>query len=152
MLELNTCQDAETAAQSLQLHFFSSPTRELSSCIPPDFVTRALMLVLYLLPYMKPHKEPYVRSKLDIEVYIEAPILSQQVQEAMNRPVSAEARYAVLEHDLRVVVALLRDAQTLTSTQLEYIGMLLQPLWDHYQSTLELQRFLLQSARTTHPR
>jgi len=148
MLELNTCQDAETAAQSLQLHFFSSPTRELSSCIPPDFVTRALMLVLYLLPYMKPHKEPYVRSKLDIE----APILSQAVQEAINRPVAAEARYAVLEHDLRVVVALLRDAETLTPTQLEYIGMLLQPLWDHYQSTLALQRFLLQSARTTHPR
>jgi hypothetical protein len=148
MLELNTCQDAQTAAQSLQLHFFSSPTRELSSCIPPDFVTRALMVVLYLLPYMKPHKEPYVRSKLEIE----APILGQAVQEAMIRPVSGEARYAVLEHDLRVVVALLRDAQTLTSTQLEYIGMLLQPLWDHYQSTLALQRFLLQSARTTHPR
>ena len=148
MLELNTCQDAETAAQSLQLHFFTSPTRELSSCIPPDFVTRALTLVLYLLPYMKPHKEPYVRSKLEIE----APILSQAVQEAMLRPVFAEARYAVLDRDLRVVVALLRDAPTLTSTQLEYIGMLLQPLWDHYQSKLALQRSLLQSARTTHPR
>jgi hypothetical protein len=148
MLELNTCQDAENAAQSLQLHFFTSPTRELSSCIPPDFISRALMLVLYLLPYMKPHTEPYIREKLDIE----APILSQGVQEAMIRPVPAAARYAVLEHDLRVVVALLRDAQTLTSTQLEYIGMLLQPLWDHYQSTLALQRFLLQSARTTHPR
>jgi hypothetical protein len=148
MLELNTCQDAETAAQSLQLHFFTSPTRELSSCIPPDFLTRALMLVFYLLPYMKPHNEPYVRSKLDIE----APILSQAVQEAMVRPVPAAARYAVLEYYLRVVVALLRDAQTLTSTQLEYIGMLLQPLWDHYESKRALQRFLLQSARTTHPR
>jgi len=147
MLELNTCQDAETAAQSLQLHFFSS--RELSRCIPPDFVTRALMLVLYLLPYMKPHKEPYVREKLDM---FEAPILSQAVQEAMARRVPAEARYAVVEHDLRVVVSLIRDAQILTSTQLEYIGMLLQPLWDHYQSTLALQRFLLQSAGTTHPR
>ena len=148
MLELNTCQDAQTAAQSLQIHFFTSPTRELSSCIPPDFVTRALMVVLYLLPYMKPHKEPYVRSKLEIE----APILSQAVQEATIRPVSAEARYAVLDRDLRVVVALLRDAQTLTSTQLEYIGTLLQPMWDHYQSKLALQRFLLQSARTSHPR
>ena len=148
MLELNTCQDAETAAQSLQLHFFTSPTRELSSCIPPDFLTRALMLVLYLLPYMKPHQEPYVRSKLDIE----APILSRAVQEAMVRPVPAAARYAVLEYYLRVVVALLRDAQTLTSTQLEYIGMLLQPLWDHYESKRALQRSLLQSARTTHPR
>ena len=147
MLELNTCQDAQTAAQSLQLHFFTSPTRELSGCIPPDFVTRALMLVLYLLPYMKPHAEPYVRSKLEIE----APTLSQAVQDAMIRPVSAEARHAVLDRDLRVVVALLRDAQTLTSTQLEYIGMLLQPLWDHYQSKLALERFLLQSARRTHP-
>src|ERR1700730_13435273 len=44
MLELNTCQDAENAAQSLQIHFFAS--RELSRCIPPEFVTRALMLVL----------------------------------------------------------------------------------------------------------
>jgi len=132
MLELNTCQDAEDAAQSLQIHFFSSPTRELSRYIPSDFITRALMLVLYLLPYMKTHKEPYVRSKLEIE----APILSQAVQEAMTRRVPAEARYAVLEHYLRVVVSLIRDAQTLTSTQLEYIGMLLQPLWDHYQSKL----------------
>jgi hypothetical protein len=146
MLELNTCQDAETAEQSLQLHFFSS--RELSRCIPPDFVTRALMLVLYLLPHMKPHKEPYVREKLNTE----APILSQALQEAMNRRVPAEARYAVLEHDLRVVVSLIRDAEILTSTQLEYIGMLLQPLWDHYQSKLALQRVLVQSARTTHPR
>ena len=148
MLELNTCQDAQNAAQSLQLHFFTSPTRELSSCIPPDFVTRALMLVLYLLPHMKPHAEPYVRSKLGIK----APILSQAVQDAMIRPVPAAARSAVLEHELRVVVALIKDAQTLTSTQLEYIGMLLQPLWDHYQSKLALQRFLLQSARTNPPR
>jgi hypothetical protein len=148
MLELNTCQDAQTAAQSLQLHFFTSPTRELSSRIPADFATRALTLVLYLLPYMKPHKEPYVRSKLEIE----ASILSQAVHEAMIRPVSAEARYAVLDRDLRVVVTLLRDAQTLTSTQLEYIGMLLQPLWDHYESKLALQRSMLEKARATRPR
>jgi hypothetical protein len=146
MLELNTCEDAQSATEVLQLHFFSSPTRELSTYIRPDFVDRALLLVLYLLPYLKPHNEPYVRSKLAIET----PILSQAVQEAMIRPVRAEARYAVLEHDLRVVAALLRDAQTLTSRQLEYIGMLLQPLWDHYQSNLTSQRFLLQSARTTH--
>jgi len=142
MLVLNTCQDAQTAAQTLQLHFFTSPTRELSSCISPDFVTRTLMLVLYLLPYMKPHQEPYVRGKLEIET----PILSQAVQEAMIRTVPAEARYAVLDHGLRVVVALLRDTQTLTSRQLEYIGMLLQPLWDHYQSKVALQRILLQSS------
>lgn len=148
MLELNTCQEAETAAQSLQLHFFSSPTRELSRYIPPDFITRALMLVLYLLPCMKPCTEDYVRTKLDM---FEAPILSQAVQEVMLKRVPAEARYALLEHDLRVVVVLIRDAQTLTSTQLEYIGVLLQPLWDHYQSKLALERFLLQSARTTRP-
>lgn len=145
MLELNSCEEAQAAAQALQLDFFSS--RELSGWIPADFVTRALMLVLYLLPYMKPDGEPYVRSKLDIET----PVLSQAVQEAMIRPVPAESRYAVLEHDLRVVVALLRDAQSLTSPQLDYVRVLLQPLWDHYQSKLVLQRFLLQNTRTDPP-
>lgn len=148
MLELNTCQDAEIAAQNLQQYFFGSPIRELSRYIPPDFIRRALMLVLYLLPYGKPNSEGYVRSKLYI---MEAPILSQGIQEAMVRRVTAQARYAVLEHVLRVVVLLLRDAQTLTSTQLEYIGMLLQPLWHQYESSLKLQRFLHQSVRTTHP-
>ena len=139
MLELSSNEQAQTTAATLQLHFFSSPSRELSSCIPAYFLVRALLLVLYLLPYMKAAKEEYVRSKLEIET----PILSQAVLEAMRRRVPAEARYAVLEHRLRVVVMLLRDAPTLTARQLEYIGVLLQPLWDHYQSKLVLQRFML---------
>jgi hypothetical protein len=127
MLELNTCKNAESAAQTLQLYFRSPPVRELSSGIPSEFVPRALELVLYLLPYMKPERESYVREKL----YVSTGSISEGVREAMTRQVPAEARSDFLEHDLRVVVALLRDAQTLTPPQLEHVGTLLEPLWEH---------------------
>jgi hypothetical protein len=127
MLQLNTCKDAEIAAQSLQMYFFGYRAPEQSTRIPADFITRALELILYLLPYLKPGTEPYVREKL----YIQAPTLIEGAHEAMLQQTYPPSRYAVLEHDLRVVVALLRDAQTLTPSQLEQVGALLEPLWDY---------------------
>ena len=72
-------------------------------------MTRALELVLYLLPHAKSGREHYIREKLNTR----NPSLCEAVREAMTEKVSPGARYAVLEYDLRVVVALLRDAQTL---------------------------------------
>jgi len=129
MLQLSTCKDAETVARTLQTYFFESPVRELSDRIPPHFVTRALELVLCLLPHMRPASEHYIREKLNTR----NPCVNEAVREAMTEEVPAEARYAVLEHDLRIVVALLRDAQTLNPTQLQQVSAFLEPLWD-YQS------------------
>jgi hypothetical protein len=58
MLQLNTCKDAEIAAQSLQMYFFGYRAPEQSTRIPADFITRALELILYLLPCLKPGTEP----------------------------------------------------------------------------------------------
>jgi len=126
MLEFNTCKEAEIAAQRLQLYYFGH-CRESNARIPTEFATRALKLILYLLQYMKPSTEHYLRRKLEIKT----PSLSEGIREAMSQQVSCGPNYAVLEHDLRVVVALLRDAQTLTLPQLGQVGTLLGPLWDY---------------------
>jgi hypothetical protein len=78
---------------------------------------------------MRPASEHYIREKLNTR----NPCVNEAVREAMTEEVPAEARYAVLEHDLRIVVALLRDAQTLNPTQLQQVSAFLEPLWD-YQS------------------
>jgi hypothetical protein len=133
MLELSTCKEAETVAQALQIYFFESPVRELSAHIPPDFLTRAVELALYLLPHMKSSSEDYIRSKLNTS----NPCLSEAVGEAMTAEVPANARWAVLEHNLRIVTKLIRDAQTLNQAELQHVEALLGPLWE-YRTTNRL--------------
>ena len=135
MLELRTCKDAETVAQTLQIFFFESPIRELSAHIPTDFLTRALELALYLLPYMKSGSEHYIRSKLNTR----NPSLSEAVREAMTEGVSANSRWAVLEHHLRIVINVIRDAQTLNPTELQHVETLIGPLWEYRTANFPLQ-------------
>jgi hypothetical protein len=121
VLQLSTCKEAESVARTLQTYFFESPVRELSAHIPPEFLIRVSELVLYLLPHMKSDSESYIREKLASGnlTFNDAP------REEMAEEIPAEARSAVLEHKLRVVVKLLRDAQTLNPTELRHVGALL---------------------------
>jgi hypothetical protein len=135
MLELRTCKDAENLAQTLQIFFFESPVRELRAHIPPDFLTRALELALYLLPHMKSTSEDYIREKLNTS----NPSLNHAVREAMTERVSADSRSPVLEHHLRVVVKLIRDAQTLNPTELQHVESLLGPLWEYRMANFPLR-------------
>jgi hypothetical protein len=132
VLQLNTCKEAETAAQTLQIHFFESPSREFSACIPPDFLTQALELALYLLPHVKTGSEKYIREKLSAR----NPSLSEAIRETMTEEVSANARWAVLERNIRIVIKLLRDAQTLNATELQQVESLLGPLWEYRATEL----------------
>jgi hypothetical protein len=136
VLQLTTCKEAEDVTQALQIHFFCSPSRERSSRIPPDFLTRALELALHLLPHMKSGSKDYIREKLNTR----NPSLSAAIGEAITKSVSANSRWAVLEHNLRVVIKLLRDAQTLNATELQYVERLLTPLWEFRAANLTLQK------------
>ena len=59
------------------------------------------------------------------------PPLSEAVREAMTEGASANSRWAVLEHHLRIVIKLIRDAQTLNPTELQHVETLLGPLWEY---------------------
>jgi hypothetical protein len=135
MLEFNTSKNAESAAQTLQLYFFGWWQRNRFRVpIPQELITRALELLLYLLPHMKPFAEDYVRSKLDIN---SGPI-DEGVRAAMHHVVAPQARSAVLEHHLRVVVNLLRNAPPLKSQPLAHVGTFLQPMWDYRSDAAQL--------------
>lgn len=128
MLEFDTSKDAENTAQMLQLHFFGwwqGP--RFRAPIPQELITGALELLLYLLPHMKPYSEEYVRKKLNI---YSGPI-DDGIRAAMHHVVAPGSRYAVLEHVLRVVVKLVRDAPPLKRQELTRVATFLQPMWDY---------------------
>ena len=89
MLEFNTSKDAENTAQTLQLHFFGWwRGHRFRAPIPQELITRALELLLYLLPHMKPYSDKYVREKLNIN---SGPI-DDGIRATMHHVVAPEAK------------------------------------------------------------
>jgi hypothetical protein len=124
-LHLQSVGEARQMAEHLQSHFSMYGTDPLSPAIEIELNRRVLRLVERFLPGANEDTRAYICNKVGrLDGSPE-----EQVSAAIELEVEPGSRYAVLEHSLRALAAVLCDVPPLTVEQLRHISEQLQPLW-----------------------